>query len=110
MDDSKFYLSPSFVLLDSLEQGYLTEDSTSDKLYLVSNSKELTPLATLTITIKSRYFNGNFPTEAGIIKRYIESTIGGQLGFSPNKDVTIDYVGVNNNDFYFHKLLNPYFI
>lgn len=108
VDDSNFYTEPKVLLLDSLIQGFITADNSKLPFYLVDDSSIINPKVTLKITIKSRYFNGNYPTEATLIKNYIESTISNQLGFSPNKEVKIIYQ--SRSAFYFHNLLNPYFV
>lgn len=108
VDDSKFYTESSLLLLDSTLQGFIMEDNSEEKFYLCGDSELINPKVTLTIKIKSKYFNGNYPNEAKLIKSYIESTIDRQLGFNPSKEVDISYEG--RSDFYFHKLLNPYFV
>lgn len=108
VDDSNFYKDTELLLLDSPMQGYITEDNSYDNFFICEDNSLLEPLVTLVITIKSRYFNGQYPDEAKIIKAYLESTIGSQLGFSPNRKVTFEYQ--SGSDFYFHKLLNPYFV
>lgn len=108
VDDSKFYKDAMLLLLDSDAQGFITEDSSKNKYYLCENSDDINQHVTLTITVKSRYFNGQYPNEAKVIKYYLESTIGNQLGFSPNKKVTFNYQ--SRSQFYFHNLLNPYFV
>lgn len=108
VDDSNFYKEATLLLLDSLAQGYITEDNSYDKYFLCADNSIIEPSTSLTITIKSRYFNGQYPNEASIIKSYIESTIGKQLGFSPNREVTFEYQ--SRSEFYFHNLLNPYFV
>lgn len=108
VDDSNFYAEDDLLLLDSTSSGYITEDNSYDKFYLCEDNSVLNKKVTLGITIKSKYFNGQYPTEASIIKAYLESTIGKQLGFSPNKQVNFSYG--SRSDFYFHKLLNSYFV
>lgn len=108
VDDSNFYKGTELLLLDSPVQGYITEDNSYDNFFICEDNSLLEPLVTLAITIKSRYFNGQYPDEERVIKAYLESTIGSQLGFSPNRKVTFNYQ--SRSDFYFHKLLNPYFV
>lgn len=108
VDDSKFYKDSELLLLDSTLQGYLTEDNSYSDFFICEDSSIIEPLVSLTINIKSRYFNGQYPNEDRIIKTYIESTIGSQLGFSPNREVTFVYQ--SRPEFYFHELLNPYFV
>ena len=108
VDDSNFYKETILLLLDSTSQGFITEDSSKNRYHLCENSDTINQTVTLTITIKSRYFNGQYPDEAKVIKSYLESTIGNQLGFSPDKKVTFRYQ--SRSEFYFHNLLNPYFV
>lgn len=108
LDDSGFYNDPKALLLDSLTQGFITQDNSKPIFHVVSDNSIINPLATMSITIKSKFFNGEHPTESQLIQDYLKSTINNQLGFSPNKTVT--FVFQNNSDFYFHKLLNPYFV
>ena len=108
VDDSNFYKEAILLLLDSTSQGFITEDSSKNKYHLCENSDTINQTVTLTITIKSRYFNGQYPDEAKVIKSYLENTIGNQLGFSPDKKVTFKYQ--SRSEFYFHNLLNPYFV
>lgn len=108
VDDAQFYANPQTLILNSLVQGHITADNTNTFYYLVSDSSQLNPTVNMKITIKSRFFNGKYPNEAKLIKEYLESTINSQLGFSPDKKVTFVYQ--TRTDFYFHKLLNPYFV
>lgn len=108
VDDTAFYNEPTLLLLDSTSQGFITEDNSKNKFYLCEDSEAINQKVVLNISIKSKYFNGNYPNEAKLIKAYIESTIDRQLGFSPSKEVNISYQ--TGSDFYFHELLNPYFV
>ena len=108
VDDSEFYAETSLLILDSTTQGFITEDNSVNRFYLCGDSEDINQKVTLSITIKSRYFNGQYPNEANIIKSYIESTIGNQLGFSPDREVNFTYQ--SRPEFYFHGLLNSYFI
>lgn len=108
IDDSEFFRDPMLILLDSPLHGYLTDDNSTYDYYLCDNSANVEPSVNLTVTIKSRFFNGDYPKEEALIKSYIETNIGKQLGFSPNREITFYYL--QNTDFYYHKLLNPYFV
>lgn len=108
IDDSKFYTDTSLLLLDSVLQGYITEDNSSKNFYLCADTSEVEPLSELKIKINSKYFNGEYTKEEGVIKKYIEGTISKYLGFSPNKKITFIYGSAS--DFYFHNLLNSYFV
>lgn len=107
IDDSKFYADSNILLLDSMTNGYITEDSNADKFYLTGDSSSFDPPTTLKITIKSKYFNGNYPTEALLIQNFLKSSIKYNLGFSK---VNVMFTFASRNDFYFHKLLNKYFV
>lgn len=108
VDDSSFYKETELLFLDSLVQGFITEDNSLNKYYLCSDNSIINSEVTMNITIKSRYFNGDYPNEANLIKSYIEKSIGNQLGFSPNKKVNFTYD--SRSEFYYHKLLNSYFV
>lgn len=108
IDDKDFCRDSELLMLDSAYGGYITETNTRDFYYLCDDSDIINREVTLKITIKSKYFNGQYPNEERVIKSYIESTIGDQLGFSPNKNVLFNFEP--RDDFYFHNLLNPYFI
>ena len=108
IDDTDFYADTTLLLMDSTIQGYITDDNSKNTYYLCEDNDILKQNVTLRITIKSKYFNGQYPLEERVIKSYIENTIGNQLGFSPDKEIIFDYQ--EKDDFYFHKLLNSYFI
>lgn len=107
-NDDEFYAASRLLLLDSETQGFITDDTNKKKFYLSSSTVDFDQASFLTITINSVYFNGEHPNEAELIKSYIENTIESRLGFSPGKVVTFNYGPATK--FYFHKLLNPYFI
>lgn len=106
VDDSDFYLEPTLLLLDSRVQGFITDDNSMNRFYLCDDNESIKKDAPLEITIKSKYFRRDYPTEKKTIKTYIESTIYRQLPF--NARVHITYL--ENSEFYFHELLNPYFV
>lgn len=108
INDEDFYALSDLLILDSNIQGFITGDNSNPYFYLCGDNESINKQITLDITIKSKYFNGDYPYEANLIKSYIESTINDQLGFSPNKKVNFTYQ--ERDDFYFHKLLNPYFV
>lgn len=107
VDDKDFYSDSNVLLLDSITNGYITEDNKSDKLYLTGDSSVFDVTTTLRITIKSKYFNGNYPTEASLIQNFLKSSIKRNLGFSK---ANVIFTFASRNDFYFHKLLNQYFV
>lgn len=108
VEDSSFYGESEILFLDSVDRGFLVNDNDEDFFYLCSDSSEVNPDLQLIINIRSKYFNGQYPQEEAIIKNYLESTINDQIGFSPNKKVTFNYSPCS--DFYYHKLLNSYFV
>lgn len=108
IDDSDFYGVSPLLSLDSSVQGYIIEDNASEKYYLCDNNEDINEEVTLSITIKSKYFDGGHEKESSVIKKYIGATIGNQLSFSPDKKVLFTYLP--RSEFYFHKLLNSYFI
>lgn len=108
VDDHNFYKDETLLLLDSTLQGFITEDNSKSRFYLCDDSKGINQEVTLSVTIRSKYFNGKYPDEAKVIRSYIEGTIGKQLGFSPNRKITFRYR--ERGDFYYHNLLNPYFV
>ena len=105
--DANFYVRLSLIILDSIKQGYILADSKDEKFYICDNNL-INPKQNLSIIIKSKFFNGDFPKEESIIKKYLQSTLRNQLGFSPN--LQINFTFVPKSDFYYHKLLNPYFV
>lgn len=107
VDDKAFYLDSNVLLLDSVTNGYITEDNKSDKFYLTGDNSVFDVTTTLRITIKSKYFNGNYPTEASLIQSFLKSSIKRNLGFSK---ANVIFTFASRNDFYFHKLLNQYFV
>lgn len=108
IDDSNFCKPDLLLQLDSSVQGFITDSNSRSNFYLCEDTDIINQEVTLNITIKSKYFNGEYPKEEAIIRAYLESTINNQLGFSPNKKVIFKYQP--KSEFYFHKLLNPYFI
>jgi len=106
--DADFYVRPSLIILDSIKQGYILADSKDEKFYICDDNSRINPEQRLTIIIQSKFFNGDFPKEESIIKEYLQSTLRNQLGFSPN--LQINFTFDPKSDFYYHKLLNPYFV
>lgn len=107
VDDRNFYADSRVLLLDSTTNGYITGDNKANIFYLTGDNSLLNTETTLGITIKSRYFNGDYPAEAQLIQNFIRDSIGRNLGFS-NAKVIFTFEG--RKDFYFHKLLNQYFV
>lgn len=108
VDDSQFIPELTVLELDNKTRGFITDSSGGRHFMLPDSSYDRNPRVTLRITIKSKYFNGDYPAEEALIKKYLKDTIERQLPFSPNKNITFYYYP--RNDFYFHKLLNPYFV
>lgn len=107
IDDSQFYSEPQIILLDSIEQGYILENSSDKVLYLTDNNDLINPEVPISITIKSRFFNGSYESEAALIKSYLQNNIITQLGFSNSR---VNFTFQSADEFYFHRLLNPYFV
>ena len=107
VDDSGFYTDSNVLLLDSFTSGYITEDNKADVFYLTDDNSSIEKETTLKITIKSKFFDGKHPTEAQLIQNFIRSSIKRNLGFSK---VNITFTFASRNEFYFHKLLNQYFV
>lgn len=108
VDDSDFYYFPKNLVLSSTVQGFITDNNEGDQFHLVGDTDILDNVSSLVITIKSKYFNGNYPDEAKYIQQYLKDSINANIGFATKKDVT--FVFESNTEFYFHKLLNPYFV
>lgn len=106
--DANFYERLSLIILDSIKQGYILADSKDEKFYICDDNSLINPKRNLSIIIQSKFFNGDFPKEESIIKEYLQSTLRNQLGFSPNSQINFTFVPKSN--FYYHKLLNPYFV
>lgn len=106
--DANFYVRPSLIILDSIKQGYILADSKDEKFYICDDNSLINPEQNLSIIIQSKFFNGDFPKEGSIIKKYLQSTLRNQLGFSPNSQIHFNFKP--KSDFYYHKLLNPYFV
>lgn len=104
VDDTSFYTDPKILLLDSPIQGYITSDNEVNPLYIVDDTSIINPETLLRIQISSKYFSGEY---SEVIKSYIEGTIKDWVGFS---NVNVRFVYSESADFYYHKLLNPYFI
>lgn len=107
VDDRVFYSDSNVLLLDSVTNGYITEDNKANKFYLTGDSSVLDVMTTLRITIKSRYFNGDYPMEASLIQNFLKTSIKRNLGFSK---ANVIFTFASRKDFYFHKLLNRYFV
>lgn len=107
INDDDFYSDPRAIFLDSLHSGYLTDTSEGSDFYLISDSEEVNPRVTMSITVRSKYFNGEYPTEAAEIKDYIQRTIHKNVGFG---NVGFIFKWESRADFYFHELLNKYFV
>lgn len=108
VDDSNFYGFPTFLLLDSNVQGSLPSDSEDVGYFLVSDSSHLTPPTSLTLEVRSRYFNGSYPEESKVIRDYIQSNIKSQIGFSEGTVINLTFA--TRAEFYYHPLLNNYYV
>lgn len=107
VDDKNFYAASRVLLLDSIKNGYITDDNKLDKFYLTDDTSILNAATTLKIDISSKYFNGDYPNEALLIQNFLKSSIKSNLGFSKTNVI---FKFSSRRDFYFHKLLNQYFV
>lgn len=108
IDDTDFFKDSPSLRLNSARDGTIVKDSLDRANYLVGDSSTAFDLSYLTVTISSKYFNGDFPVEEMAIKNYIESTLPLYLGFSPHKQITYNYQ--SREELFFDPLLNNYFI
>lgn len=102
---NSFYADPQVLLLNSLIQGHIVGDTTDPKFYLIGNSDIINPAVTFSATINSKYFGTSYKD---IIVSTIKKALPSWLGFSPNK--TINITTNTASSYYFHPLLNPYFV
>lgn len=110
VDDSLFYVPSKFLLLDSPDQGYITGDTEARRCYLTEDSNVIDTNGPLLITIRSRYFNGDLQNEAKVIKGYLSRSIVKWLPFGHNKANRVLFTYLPREEFYFHNLLNSYFV
>ena len=109
IDDSDMYVGFSYIVLDDFDYGYIDDNNDDNNwLYLFSDTEELNPAGALEVTINSKFFNGDYPNEATIIKNYIEKAIRTNIGFSRNIDIEFTYGSAD--EFIYHEELNQYFI
>lgn len=108
IDDNEFYAPSKILILDSKVQGHIIEDSTSNVYSLCEDNDIMWQAVSLKVHIKSKYFDGNHIKEERVIKDYLRKTLSDHLGFSPEKNITFTYQP--REEFYYHKLLNSYFI
>lgn len=107
VDDSKVYVDPVNIILDSTIQGYIVGAKEDKRFYLVEDNDLLNPKTSIKVTIRSKYFDGTYQKEAEAIKRYIKDNMKYWLGFSnTEQDITFEA----DNKFHYHKLLNKYFV
>lgn len=107
VDDSKFYMDSDVLFLDSSDSGYIIENNDATTFYLTDSNVTFKKESILKVTIKSKFFDGKHPTEAQLIQNFIKSSIKRNLGFSK---VNITFTFTSRDEFYFHKLLNRYFV
>lgn len=107
VDDSKFYMDSDVLFLDSSDSGYIIENNDATTFYLTDSNVTFKKESILKVTIKSKFFDGKHPTEAQLIQNFIKSSIKRNLGFSK---VNVTFTFTSRDEFYFHKLLNRYFI
>lgn len=107
VDDSKFYMDSDVLFLDSSDSGYIIENNDATTFYLTDSNVTFKKESILKVTIKSKFFDGKHPTEAQLIQNFIKSSIKRNLGFSK---VNVTFTFTSRDEFYFHKLLNRYFV
>lgn len=107
VDDSKFYMDSDVLFLDSSDSGYIIENNDATTFYLTDSNVTFKKESALKITIKSKFFDGKHPTEAQLIQNFLKSSIKRNLGFSK---VNVTFTFTSRDEFYFHKLLNRYFV
>lgn len=107
VDDSKFYMDSDVLFLDSCDSGYIIENNDATTFYITDSNVTFKKESVLKVTIKSKFFDGKHPTEAKLIQNFIKSSIKRNLGFSK---VNVTFTFTSRDEFYFHKLLNQYFI
>lgn len=107
VDDSKFYMDSDVLFLDSSDSGYIIENNDATTFYLTDSNVTFKKESVLKITIKSKFFDGKHPTEAQLIQNFLKSSIKRNLGFSK---VNVTFTFTSRDEFYFHKLLNRYFV
>lgn len=108
IDDSSFVSIPSALFLDDPNSGKLTDDSLGSDYFLVQSTTDFNKAVTLGVTINSKYFASPSSSSSLMIREYLESSLPKFIGFSPNR--TINFTYNTRSDYYFHSLLNPYFI
>lgn len=108
IDDSSFFSESKLLILDSLEQSFITEDNSKKIFYLCDDSSLINPAMSLGIEIKSKFFKEEFSAYGNTIKQYIEASIIDYVGF--NSNLHIDYTYQERDDFYYHELLNKFFV
>lgn len=101
IQDEDFYKDSPIIQLDSLLQGYITEDNSTKKVYLVSDNLEINPKTSLRISISTPFYSNN------VVRKYISSTLRSQIGFG---NVTSTITFNTSGSRIYHKLLNPYFV
>lgn len=107
VDDSKFYMDSDVLFLDSSDSGYIIENNDATTYYLTDSNVTFKKESVLKIVIKSKFFDGKHPTEAQLIQNFLKSSIKRNLGFSK---VNVTFTFTSRDEFYFHKLLNRYFV
>lgn len=107
VDDSKFYMDSDVLFLDSCDSGYIIENNDATTFYITDSNATFKKESVLKVTIKSKFFDGKHPTEAQLIQNFIKSSIKRNLGFSK---VNVTFTFTSRDEFYFHKLLNRYFV
>ena len=108
-DDFNVRTQAQFLILDSLEQGYVTSDMEHTIFYLVSDS-DLTPVGTMPVIIRSIYFdNPEYPASVtDNMKEYLSKEILNWVGFSDFLRVNFTFSHFDSK--IYDELLNTKFI
>lgn len=80
----------------------------SEIRFLVDNNVDLSSNNLLGVSVKSKFFNGNYPTEQAAILEYLNKVIPTYVGFADNLILTINTEA--RTGFYYHELLNGFFV
>jgi hypothetical protein len=110
VNDSDFYSRSSHLLFDSIRQGVIVDSTDDLELFMVTETEDFGDIPILSISIQSKFFDGNYPLEETAIKAFLINNIKEWLPFCPLLDVQNIFTFTPRTDFYYHNLLNPYFV
>lgn len=107
VNDKYFYQDAKILTLNSKSTGFIVDSTDDPKYYLVNNNSYINPSASLSIAVKSKFFSGGYSDVERTIKDYVQESVKKFIGFS-NYSLSFNFQG--RSDWYFHKLLNKYFV